>query len=739
MNELSGLDLQVRTGIMVVGVAALLLVAGVSTVTWLRRGRTWTVALLEALRIVIVATILVLLAQPEWVVETTPSQRPAVVVLHDTSRSMETQDVVSAQPSDGSGTARSTVRSRADAADDIVADGPAWKEVRRRFDVLIEPFASSVRESRDGSNYSAALQGALRKERQVRAVLLVGDGDYNEGPRPVETAGEFVARQIPVFAVGVGQETPLPDLAIRELNIPAMTVVDQTLRVPFTLESTIGRDLQTNVTLRMSDGEVARQTVRIPAMGRYEGTFSWTPSEVGDVTATLSVPVQRGETSTDNNRLTMPVKVRREQIRILVIEAEPRWEYRYLKNAFERDPGVDVRALLFHPGLGKMGGGRHYLKSFPASEEELTKYDVVFVGDVGVEQLTPEQCRQLKGLVAEQASGLVFLPGLSGRQATLWETELAELLPVEIDRAAARGIGSGEMQPYALSDAGSQSLLTRLVDDEEQNVDVWRRLPGFYWHAGVLRARPGSEVLVVHGRHANQYGRIPLIATRPYGNGKVLYMATDAAWRWRRGVEDRYHYRFWSQVARWMAYQRHMARGERMRLFYSPDQPRQGTAVTLQANVMDALGAPLQKGHVSAEIVAPDGTTDTIRLAAAPGSKWGLYTATVRLEQAGTHRIRLRCRETGDLLEASLFARGEPKERVGRPARLDVLRELAAVTEGRMVDAGEFRSVLDQVADLPPPPQVFHRIRLWCHPATVALVVTMMGIFWIGRKMQGQI
>ena len=44
-----------------------------------------------------------------------------------------------------------------------------------------------------------------------------------------------------------------------------------------------------------------------------------------------------------------------------------------------------------------------------------------------------------------------------------------------------------------------------------------------------------------------------MIVTRSAGNGKVLYMGTDSAWRWRKGVEDTYHYRFWGQVVRWMS------------------------------------------------------------------------------------------------------------------------------------------------------------------------------------------
>ena len=64
-------------------------------------------------------------------------------------------------------------------------------------------------------------------------------------------------------------------------------------------------------------------------------------------------------------------------------------------------------------------------------------------------------------------------------------------------------------------------------------------------------------------------------------------MGTDGAWRWRKGVEDKYHYRFWGQVVRWMAYQRNMAKGETMRLYYVPDQPRMNQTSALHANVMD--------------------------------------------------------------------------------------------------------------------------------------------------------
>ncbi len=188
--------------------------------------------------------------------------------------------------------------------------------------------------------------------------------------------------------------------------------------------------------------------------------------------------------------------------------------------------------------------------------------------------MTTEQCRLLKGLVEHQASGLVFMPGWQGREFSLLDTELGDLCPVVLDPAQPGGWGSRVANHFELTELGRRSLLTKLADTQDDNAEVWEGLPGFQWYAPVLRAKAGSDVLCVHKDASNEFGRLPLLVTRTFGAGKVLFMGTDGAWRWRKGVEDKYHYRFWGQVVRWMAYQRNMAKGETMRLYYVPDQPR---------------------------------------------------------------------------------------------------------------------------------------------------------------------
>ena len=198
------------------------------------------------------------------------------------------------------------------------------------------------------------------------------------------------------------------------LDAPTFAVIGKSVRIPFSIESSLPRDYLTTVALHSSAGDEVTKDVRIAAMGVTHDWMMWKPAALGDVTLTLSVPPHHDETLTDNNRLSVPIAVRQEKLRVLVVESYPRWEYRYLRNALSRDPGVDLSCLLFHPGLSKPGGGnKDYIKQFPAGLDELSRFDVVFLGDVGMGggQLTAEQCGLLKGLVEHQASGLVFMPG----------------------------------------------------------------------------------------------------------------------------------------------------------------------------------------------------------------------------------------------------------------------------------------------------------------------------------------
>ena len=88
---------------------------------------------------------------------------------------------------------------------------------------------------------------------------------------------------------------------------------------------------------------------------------------------------QREELIEDNNAQTFHLSVRTEKLNVLVVESYPQWEYRYLRNALTRDPGVDVSVLLLHPELGP-GAGLNYIQKFPETREQLASSMSFFWG-----------------------------------------------------------------------------------------------------------------------------------------------------------------------------------------------------------------------------------------------------------------------------------------------------------------------------------------------------------------------
>ncbi len=249
----------------------------------------------------------------------------------------------------------------------------------------------------------------------------------------------------------------------------------------------------------------------------------------------------------------------------------------------------------------------------------------------------------------------------------------------------------------------------------------------------------------MHGASENEYGRIPLLVTRTARTGKVLFMGTDAAWRWREAT----------RIATTTASGRPghpldgvPAQHERRRVHAALLHPRSAAGAqhdALNANVMDASGCALGDATVSARIEAPSGRIQRIRFEAATGSDdsidqdaWGLYSATFQPKEPGRHRATLTCEETGATLEAEIPVVGDPLEQIGRPARFDVMEELAQMTRGEALRGDPGRSCEALIQAVPPPPPIVTRLGLG-PPGAGGGIVGLMALFWIGRKLAGRI
>lgn len=696
-------------------------------------------AVLEGMRFLLALVVVLLLWKPEWRTVLTPEEKPRIAILWDDSRSMETVDavlppVLSDKPE---------AVSRAEWVKRALAS-PLWEPLSASgaHEVRIAPFATpdANQPALPGTDLERPVSELFDKPSNLRAVVMLSDGDANLGEPPVVAAQKLRIRGVPLFAIPVGSAVRLPDLDLRSVSAPAYGIVGENVQIPFTIRSSLDRPVRTVVRLRDPSGrEVSKDVLLAPKSETYDSIL-WRLESEGATTLDLSIPVTDDEWNPQNNSRKFAMAGKPEKIRVLVIESLPRWEYRFLRNALSRDPGVELSCLLFHPQLG-VGGGPDYIDAFPEKPEELAQYDVIFLGDVGIGsgQLTKEQVALIRGLVENQASGVIFMPGSQGNQFSLLDTELADLMPVILDDTKKKGFSESVASPLTLTTEGRASLLTMLGRNEEENPEIWRRLPGFFWHAPVLKAKAGTEVLATHGNRRGKFGPVPLLVTKPAGSGKVLFLGIDSAWRWRRGVEDLYHYRFWGQVARWMSYQRNMASGQRVRLFFTPERPEPGSNVTIHANAFDPNGAPLQQGTVHVDITAPDGRVQRIELRKNE-STWGAFSGRFKVDLPGAWKLRAVASGAEDqALETTLVAQGAELEPSGQPSRPDVLEEMARVSRGRVIQPSQLAEIIPEIQSLPAPRPLESRIPLWSHWIVLVVLVVWSALFWVGRKLNGML
>ena len=85
------------------------------------------------------------------------------------------------------------------------------------------------------------------------------------------------------------------------------------------------------------------------------------------------------------------------------------------------------------------------------------------------------------------------------------------------------------------------------LGDPIENERLWRTLPQPHWVA--LSHTTGNRRFVgsCGGGCSCTSNRHPKVWSR-----KVFYSGFDGSWRWRYGVAERYHQKYWHQIAEWI-------------------------------------------------------------------------------------------------------------------------------------------------------------------------------------------
>ena len=335
----------------------------------------WT---LLALRLAAAAALVAALFEPIAATTTTRTIRGRVVVAVNASESMATADP-GRTPAERKALAESLKLrpdepaeslSRREVARRLLA-GPSAPLARLAADHAVEAVlfardaapaatldaavASLARPSRpddpaaSSTDWSAALASALAGEGDddapVLGVVLLSDGLRN-GPEDASVVDRLAPRGIPVYPIWIGSAVPPRDVAVASVPAPESAYPGDVATVEASIKVD-GQSPGSTLALTLSRPAPRPRTATVPADGsRPSVTFRVPLDAAGPAPFTVAVAAPAGDARPDNDARSSSVQVVDDSARVLLVDGEARWEFRYLRNALARDRRVRVDSVV---------------------------------------------------------------------------------------------------------------------------------------------------------------------------------------------------------------------------------------------------------------------------------------------------------------------------------------------------------------------------------------------------------
>lgn len=577
------------------------------------------------------------------------------------------------------------------------------------------------------------------------AIVLLSDGQTTDG-ESLAKAAELAARKgVPLYTIGLGSTDPARDLELAELLVDDVVFVDDMVRFQAKLASKGFAGQEVAVHLRERDAktgdpatarEVETIRVAVPPDGQIKRIeVGHRPKETGEFIYTLEVDPQPRELQADNNRAERTVNVRKEKLKVLLVDTEPRYEYRYLKNYLEREETISLNVVLLASDPEYSDEDRSALPTLPAAKDDLFSYDVILIGDADASFLSQSQMQNIAQFVTEKGGGLLFIAGENFNPLSYRGTPLEHLLPIELSEARnpnAIGTPVSAFRPELTSE-GRTSPIFRFGDDEASSAQIWQNLPELFWLLEAPRKKPAALVLAEHPSLTGSDGKLPIFVYQFVGAGKTMFSAVDDTWRWRFRVGDKYFGRFWIQTIRFLA--RSKLLGQRQaevqtdRRRYQRSQP-----IQIRVRFPNPAVAPAT-GEVNV-LVERSGQSRKLTLKAAPGIR-NVFEGALPQPPEGEYTIRLL---PPPVLEGQIpmtTFRVEPP--AGELERTQMnepeLRRAASLSGGKFYPAQAASSLL---RDLPRPQKVpldtDPPIPLWNTWPVLVLFLALITAEWVLRK-----
>jgi len=472
------------------------------------------------------------------------------------------------------------------------------------------------------------------------------------------------------------------------------------------------------------DGVVASETIFFNAGAAGVKSIEFSLGLLGD------------EENAQNNRVTRLVDVSAEKRRILYVEGEPRWEYKFIRRAEDDDHGVQVVSMLrttenkiYRQGIADPS---ELADGFPAKAEDLFKYQAIIIGSVEAGYFTPAQQELLREFVDKRGGGVLFLGGRFALSEGGWGSSgAADLLPTFLPNA--KGTFHREAATAQLTPAGVESPITRLLEDRAPNIERWKKLPYLNDYEDPGTPKPGATVLaqMLAGRS------MPLLVTESYGRGRTALLATSGTWRWQMSAPlgDPTHDLFWQQLLRWLA----ADSPGRLTLSMPQQTLLDEGSVKLTATVRDKEYSPAPDARVAAHVIGPEGVSAVVDMTPVPNAP-GTFEAEWTAQKPGSYVAEVTAeRGTEELGKDVLAFRREDgvAENFHTEQNRELLEKLSDETGGRYWTQDELGRLAKEISYSEAGISVRDTKELWDMPIVFLVMLGLMSAEWLLRRKWG--
>src|SRR3984885_13471245 len=723
--------------------AALLLIAaaGLGWVIWSRRRviaptmrgpRSAVVWILQSL---LICLLLFLLWQPALSIATLRPQQNIVAVVIDDSKSMST-------PEDG--------HTR---KDQLLAtlNGGLLNSLKSKFQVRLYRLGDHLEriENIDKLNASApathigdGLKDVLADSATlpIGAVVLMSDGADNSGGIDLDTISDIKRQRIPIHTVGFGRERMAHDIEVTDVQMAARSLAKSRLEAQVTFHQWGLKGENARLVVRDAGKILTSRDIVLHGDGAAQTeTVLFNAGDAGVKNLQFSIDALPDEDNKNNNALTRVLYVDNAKPRILYMEGEPRWDYKFIRRAVEDDKNIDLYCVVrttqnkLYTQVPTDAPSGELKDGFPTKVDDLFNYQGIILGSIEANYFTPAQQELIQQFVDRRGGGLLFLGGRASLADGGYEREpCADLLPVKLPdhkNPFHRDPAAAELTP-----AGRDSLITRIEDNPETNVERWKKLPYLMDFQEAGQPKPGALVLAEMSASGH---KLPLLITQKYGRGRTAVFASGGDWRWQmlQPVQDMSHELFWRQLMRWLV------SDTPTRVVTSIARPvlYDNGRVHLRAEVRDTTFLPTSDSQIQARIVGPDGSSQSVDLH--PDSlEQGVYSADWDAGQAGSYVAEVTATRGQQELgrDAITFRRENGvAENFHLEQNRDLLEKLSSQTGGKYYRPDQVSRLGEDISYSDAGITVRETRDLWDMPIVFFLVLLLCCTEWVLRRKWG--